>query len=608
MDPKEGETWQIRRVGPAATCRNVLNIMKLKIGINTFGRSPNNDFFLDSKILKNFISRHHAVIIGETRESGNDVFFLQEKGLNGTFINDIRIKGSSILSEGDKITFGHTNGYKIEPGQYSRQLHSEFQFVFEKFQKCNELTKRQSLDSVEYHQTRTCCGTRKLPSSPEYDRSECCDTVDKQGALQTSRSPAIQEHTLPASPHMPVICGEENDLERGRLKNISSVCPNQKLCRVQKSTTPEVPDFMEEVEIRGAANSNESHAECFVGNCGNICEVDQLNQCKSPMFTSGNSGEVSSQDENLESPNEFVTDIQETFDSFQKTSNFSDNCDFTRSENENGFEMPVSKTDDELPCKQVVTSFEPCETKGSTNTKQKCNSRPNSAKSSSSYDECDGDAKGGRNIWSIMSDSNDEAMKDSSAPSPVGESSDQSDDPVSHQQDESSDPLTNNQTLGFGQSYFNDGLQNSQFRKDHDGETNSMFSEDSDSVQCFKVLHWKVSSLFRSLSEDDKTGKSSDTKTSNQSGSNPNKRRKARRFAPRTKRTRMRMKNDEKLEEGVEWYEEETCAAPDCSKPTDRRVQWVQCDDCDKWFHTVCAGCRYDDVKDSTKQFHCGCG
>ncbi|XP_046572175.1 uncharacterized protein LOC124280324 [Haliotis rubra] len=584
MDPKEGETWQIRRVGPAATCRNVLNIMKLKIGINTFGRSPNNDFFLDSKILKNFISRHHAVIIGETREGGSDVFFLQEKGLNGTFINDVRIKGSSILTEGDKITFGHTNGYKIEPGQYSRQPHSEFQFVFEKFQKRNELTKQQGLDSVEYHQTRTCCGTRKLPSSPEYDRSECCDTVDKQGALRTSRSPTIQEHTLPASPQMPVICREENDLERGRLKNISSVCPNQNLCHVQKSPpTPEVPHFVEEVEVQGAANSIESHAECFVGNCGNVCEVDQSNQCKSPVLTNGNSGEASSQDDNLDSPKDFVTDIQEELDTFQKKSNFSDDCELNKSENENGFEVPVSKTD-VSPCKQGVTSFEPCETKGPTNPKRMCNSRPNSAKSSSSYDECDGDVKGGRNIWSIMSDSNDETMKDSSAPSPVGESSfDQSDDPVTHQQDESFDNPTNNHTLGFGQPYFTDGVQNSHFRKDHDGETNSMFSEDSDS-------------------------KSSDTRTSNQSGSNPNKRRKARRFAPRTKRTRMRMKNDEKLEEGVEWYEEETCAAQDCSKPTDRRVQWVQCDDCDKWFHTVCAGCRYDDIKDSTKQFHCGCG
>ena len=33
----------------------------------------------------------------------------------------------------------------------------------------------------------------------------------------------------------------------------------------------------------------------------------------------------------------------------------------------------------------------------------------------------------------------------------------------------------------------------------------------------------------------------------------------------------------------------------------------VQCDDCDQWYHTVCAGCRYEDVKDSNSEFHCGC-
>ncbi|XP_071109611.1 uncharacterized protein [Haliotis cracherodii] len=584
MDPKEGETWQIRRVGPAATCRNVLNIMKLKIGVNSFGRSPNNDFFLDSKILKNFISRHHAVIIGETRDGGSDVFFLQEKGLNGTFINDVRIKGSSILTEGDKITFGHTNGYKIEPGQYSRQLHSEFQFVFEKFQKRHELPKHQGLDSVEYHQTRTCCGTRKLPSSPEYDRSECCDTLDKQGALRTCRSPTIQEHTLPASPTIPVTRGEENDLESGRLKNVNTDCPTPKVCHVRKSaSTPEVPDFMEEVEILGAADSAESHTECSEGNCGNVSEVDKSNQCKSPVLTNGNSGEASSQDEEVDSPKAFVKDVQGEHETFQTKSNLSDHCDFNKSEDENGSDVPVARTEDVSPCKQGDASLEMSEMKGPANTKRKCNSRPNSAKSSSSYDECDGDGKGGRNIWSIMSDSNDEAMKDSSAPSPLGESYDQSHNPVIHQQDGSCDTLTNNETLAFGQSFFTDAVQNSNFRKDHDGETNSMFSEDSDS-------------------------KSSDTRTNGQPGSNPNKRRKARRFAPRTKRTRVRLTDDEKLEDGVEWYEEETCAAPDCSKPRDRRVQWVQCDDCDKWFHTVCAGCRYDDVKDSTKQFHCGCG
>lgn len=33
-----------------------------------------------------------------------------------------------VLEVGNKITFGHTNGYKIQPGSYAEQPQSEFQF------------------------------------------------------------------------------------------------------------------------------------------------------------------------------------------------------------------------------------------------------------------------------------------------------------------------------------------------------------------------------------------------------------------------------------------------------------------------------------------------
>jgi ribosomal protein S27E len=33
----------------------------------------------------------------------------------------------------------------------------------------------------------------------------------------------------------------------------------------------------------------------------------------------------------------------------------------------------------------------------------------------------------------------------------------------------------------------------------------------------------------------------------------------------------------------------------------------VQCDDCDKWYHVSCVGCRYEQVQDEHTEFHCGC-
>ena len=33
----------------------------------------------------------------------------------------------------------------------------------------------------------------------------------------------------------------------------------------------------------------------------------------------------------------------------------------------------------------------------------------------------------------------------------------------------------------------------------------------------------------------------------------------------------------------------------------------VQCDDCDGWYHTMCVGANYNQLKDSDARFNCGC-
>ena len=37
------------------------------------------------------------------------------------------------------------------------------------------------------------------------------------------------------------------------------------------------------------------------------------------------------------------------------------------------------------------------------------------------------------------------------------------------------------------------------------------------------------------------------------------------------------------------------------------RHHQVQCDDCDRWYHTECAGANYDVIKSDVAEFHCGC-
>ena len=61
------------------------------MGVTRFGRSTDNDYYLDSAKLKNFISRSHAEIHAKKSEDGQYVFVLHNKGLNGTFINDIKV-------------------------------------------------------------------------------------------------------------------------------------------------------------------------------------------------------------------------------------------------------------------------------------------------------------------------------------------------------------------------------------------------------------------------------------------------------------------------------------------------------------------------------------
>ncbi|XP_068754276.1 transcription factor 19-like [Montipora capricornis] len=80
-----------------------------------------------------------------------------------------------------------------------------------------------------------------------------------------------------------------------------------------------------------------------------------------------------------------------------------------------------------------------------------------------------------------------------------------------------------------------------------------------------------------------------------------------------TKKRKMSRKSS-KSKDSVTNQEEDdsmynTCASVDCVHPHNKQkiVDWVQCDDCDAWYHVKCMGLTLKSVRPKSALFHCGC-
>ncbi len=75
--------------------------------VNSLGRHPNNTIQLLDKI----VSKEHCII-----EQRGDHFVLRDLGsLNGTFVNNERVRGEAGLKHGDEIALGATRGRFEDP-------------------------------------------------------------------------------------------------------------------------------------------------------------------------------------------------------------------------------------------------------------------------------------------------------------------------------------------------------------------------------------------------------------------------------------------------------------------------------------------------------------
>lgn len=129
-----GFQLQLRRIGAAASCPGVKDVFRLNKSRTILGRNASAvDCFVDSVINTRLISRQHAEIIIELDENQCPAISVVDRSLNGTFVNDTKIRAHDKLKlkVGDTVTLGHLKGIQIEPGFHDEQPNSEFRFVLE---------------------------------------------------------------------------------------------------------------------------------------------------------------------------------------------------------------------------------------------------------------------------------------------------------------------------------------------------------------------------------------------------------------------------------------------------------------------------------------------
>ncbi|XP_006820457.1 transcription factor 19-like [Saccoglossus kowalevskii] len=120
--------YQLRRIGPPATCPDVVDVYRITQTRTLIGRNKYEvDLFLFSCVHPKLISRIHAEIECKPNE-----IILKDVSANGTFVNHVKVSGYVSLHDGDIVVFGHLDGILIKPGALAPQPRSEFQFQFER--------------------------------------------------------------------------------------------------------------------------------------------------------------------------------------------------------------------------------------------------------------------------------------------------------------------------------------------------------------------------------------------------------------------------------------------------------------------------------------------
>lgn len=488
MSGDEDFIYQLRHIGPPPSCQKSPLLMRLSLGVTKIGRGQNNDYFLDSTKLKNFISRYHAEVIGTKNENGKVEFVLTDKGLNGTFINDYRTNKTCMLEVGDKITFGHTNGYKIQPGCFASQPESEFQFIFEQIPKSSR-TAESSLDNFN----------REEPTEAILEQKKFSDR-----SLLSDKNSNIQSPQITSTKDLQRGLDSENeeneDIESAVITKVDTTKGSSK-------TSTSKDKGKKSLEVSQESVSSKSVKEKVSSALAETLPAVELDDDDDEEEEQIEESEEEDLDKNkkLKKDDDDEEEEEEEEDVGEKDEEDDSDAESIKREKERKPRKPVKKK------KRVKSSF------------TKPRNKPKAKETKADV---------------ISFSEENESSEDEEPPKPAARSQKSKKKSV---------------TPNIASTASNKG-KNTRKRKDSGS----------------------------SKATDAKRRKTRGRKDKDDGG-------------------------DKDLSDGVEWYEEDTCEAVDCKRPKNKRTPWVQCDDCDGWYHTVCVGANYKQVKDDNASFSCGC-
>ncbi|XP_071840376.1 uncharacterized protein [Apostichopus japonicus] len=518
---------QMRRVGNPATCHGVKDTFRLLKDETVIGRnSMVVDCYINSSLHPKLISREHAIISQTRTENGMVELTIQDRSVNGTFVNDKKIQGSIHISVGDTVTFGHLQGIRVKPWEVAKQPNSEFRFKIEEVTEqqpvCSPSSVRRSLSSCKNSPSKTLADDGSSNRQPlgSYNHNQSNKTLNRDinKTLSVSVKDAVRKiENIPTGTH-----NEKRDEEtRNGLK-----------LKLTRRSSPLSNCHVGLVGSESGTKGKDADRQGIKENCLN-------------------------RDEQRLRERSEITRREGAVDCEPISNRLEDDDCITSSFGES-IVLPPSNI---LP-KQLILGVPACRVQPVTQQKTFTVERKfdfpflsgvGSTSASKDDETGDGDStiESDEDIFAITSKvkSKVERLLDE----------EEEEDSFSPKFPSFSDDVLPTSLGTAGTSI--GGINNS-----------TRFYDDR----------------RKSIPQ---TGVKPATSSSSTTELNARKR-KSDGVLPSAKRTTT---------------EFEVCSASECLRPTGIMIPWVQCDDCDQWFHTSCAGCKFEEVRKSSAAFRCGC-